>query len=76
MKYEESKLEKWIKDIPECEEFLDNFFRSCREDLPSAFENYIMDIESYSLTKKQIRINSKRLLEAFYDIAEMKVYYG
>lgn len=76
MEFDRGKLEKWASDIPKCEEFLTNFFESCRDDLPSAFENYIMDIESYSKYYKSIKENRKNLFDAFYDIAQMKVYYG
>jgi len=76
MKYNEKKLEKWALNIPECEDFLYGFFMTCKEDLPSALENYLNDIKGYSRTDRAIRVNSNRLFQAFYDISGMKVCYG
>ena len=76
MKYNESKLEKWVSNIPECEDFLFGFFMTCEDDGASALENYLKDVEIYSKTDRAIRANSDQLFQAFYDISEMKVYYG
>ena len=76
MNYSESKLEKWINKLPECGEFLGNFFDSCREDTVSALVNYINDICSYGSTKNYFRRNHANLLMAFEDIAGLRILYG
>ena len=74
--YNEKKVEEWASNIPECEDFLFGFFMTCEENRISAFENYMRDIELYSPTNREIRDNSERLFQAFYDISGMKVCYG
>lgn len=76
MKVDRGKLEKWITELPECREFLENFFSSCQDDPISACVNYRMDMRSYSATHEAIRSNCEKLLAAFEDIAGMVIYHG
>lgn len=76
MRFDEGKLEKWANEIPECEEFLHNFFLSAQSDKVVSFLNYVLDIKMYSATQKRMKENAHRLLEAFEEIAQMKIYYG
>ena len=69
MEFDKKKLEKWILEIPECGDFLNNFFSSCKEDTASALVNYKEDIRLYGF-------NLKILMVAFEDISRMRVYYG
>ena len=65
------KLEKWCKNLPECEIFLTNFFLSC--------EPYTLDTNSFNYhhdiqTQMKIDPNWKRyenqLMEAFDEITK------
>lgn len=75
MKYDEKKLEKWASNIPECEDFLFGFFINSKDYAACTLENYVIDVELYSLSNKNIRDNSERLFDAFYDISGRRVYY-
>ena len=75
MQINESKLEKWILKIPECEIFLRNFFESCGNiDAISNFVNYYNDILGYGLIYTFMRDNYYNLLNAFEEICELKIY--
>ncbi len=76
MRYNESKLEKWIGIIPECEEFLFNFFISATEDKVCELVNYINDIINYSKTNNPIRRNYNLLLKVYEEISGLRIYYG
>ena len=73
MKYNKSKLEEWVSVMPKaCGIFLENFFVSCREDASVALANYTRDLFSYSSNHPSIKINTNRLMEAFYDISGLR----
>lgn len=77
MRINKKKLEEWLKEIPECREFLNNFFVSC-EGLNSmdCLVNYISDLRSYSKTRAEIRNNYDRLLRALEEISGRRIYCG
>jgi hypothetical protein len=76
MRYNENKLEKWIEELPECKDFLSNFFVSCGDDSVSELVNYLSDICSYGITNKHIRKNRGSLVLAYEEIAGIKFYLG
>ncbi len=75
MKINEKKLEEWLKEIPQCRKFLNNFFVSCEGlDSMDCLVNYISDLRSYSKTRAEIRDNYDGLLRAFEEISGLRVY--
>ncbi|MEK6845169.1 MAG: hypothetical protein AABY26_00300 [Nanoarchaeota archaeon] len=65
-----SALEKWCKELPECEEFLQNFFCSCRPyDYDTNLVNYLMDINQQRKIDTSWNNYCRGLVYAFNEIA-------
>lgn len=63
----EGNLEGWCRRIPECEDFMHNFFGTCQEfEYETNKKNYMYDLALYAETEKW---PLDKLLSAFYDIA-------
>ncbi|MBI4980064.1 hypothetical protein HZC30_00735 [Candidatus Woesearchaeota archaeon] len=66
----ESKLEKWCAELPDCEEFLQNFFWTCRPyDYNTNKYNFVDDIAGQLLVDKEWYKFCQPLLQAFEEIA-------
>lgn len=64
-------LKEYCNSFPDCRTFLENFFLTCGPYGPSTnFLNYLMDLDLYGSTRRQIRENRSRLINAFFDIVE------
>ena len=62
-------LKKYCNELPECKNFLENFFLTCEPYDPVVnFINYLRDLKIYSSTNKYIKENGEKLVEAFFDI--------
>ena len=65
-----SALEKWCNELPECEEFLQNFFETCRSyDYSTNLQNYLMDINEQRVIDSQWNNYQYKLVKAFGEIA-------
>ncbi len=66
----ESKLEEWCEKLPECAEFMQNFFGTCRSyDYGTNKYNFLDDIAGQLLVDKEWYKFCQPLLQAFEEIA-------
>lgn len=65
-----SALEKWCQELPECADFMNNFFCSCRPyDYDTNLVNYLRDINQQREIDRSWNNYCKRLVGAFGEIA-------
>jgi hypothetical protein len=65
-----SALEKWCAELPECSDFLNNFFCSCRSyDYDTNLENYLKDIDLQRKIDPNWNNYCRGLVYAFKEIA-------
>ena len=62
-------LRKWVKELPGCRNFLENFFGTCRGyPVEANYLNYLVDVAVYAPTNLAIKEHKAELEEAFYEI--------
>ncbi len=65
-----SALEKWCQQLPECQDFLHNFFETCRPyDYGTNLQNYLRDIDGERKINPRWNAYQRRLVYAFGEIA-------
>lgn len=65
-----SALERWCEEMPECAEFLENFFGSCGPyEYDTNLVNYLMDLDQQKEIDPRWNEYHSRLVDAFSEIA-------